>query len=1205
MLYTSNVRCFLLSLVMFVVLSAALLGAGAWYVLYRYPTLVEAGRAVLPFVTGALESVQKVASEMNEPWLRGVAAGELWPPAMHDPRLSACLNGGGFFDHATNGTSDTCLCNTEESGWNGIACQMCTGDHACGGRCDTSYGVYRRKEFECDVKDQDIRELVGTKLSLQCQDTGEVAPAALDESESPIRHVPPPSVFGGSLHSDRIFRCTMQTWRLPDDPVDGFEDVWQFDRPTQIMACELTYCTQHSVNAGRQVRYDCARSNCTCVSGATPSSDFSPTRCNTYVLAVLEHMKGAASVRCDVDDHECVMTQAEFPAEIPLQCRGAECLPDADTQTPPVPRAYVSVDRMQLISELVLLASIPSMMGVLLLCGCFLCCQNYLHRAAVVRQERMFQEWTDGNSMSISLSTYRLCYDVPEEGLRSRLARLRHAVRSLLLVRLLLCDPCRERRQRKLHFLRLADDMHDSEHSDQASREHGRGGVLLPPVPQPLPGYKRILDDITLDVPIGQLTAIIGPIGSGKTTLLDLLANRSKSGQVLGEVTVSGASRDPLTFHRFIGYVYREDDVVEGLTVKELLCYSAEMRLSRVVLNKAAIGQRVQSVMEQLGLTALQDRVVKQIGSAPSKFELSAGQVKTVCIAMELVVEPKILFLDEPTSNLDATSARDLLAALHDLAINRNKTIVMVIHNASHALLDEHVDYVLGMRKGRVVVKGSPSDVLMRFYSEAIFRDMFVAGSGRGKDTRMPQELVVRKNPFDTVLDILNLKTTDEVELRERAQLVLKAHNKSGAAAAAAAEPGEEQEQDPYADATDETDVPVEYIVDHEYGSDSEEEEEEEEELGEIAEALHSNDASGLGAGTVAALAKNAIMRAVPYTPEGVRRKQQSAGSGGVPPGNLEVAEVMHMADMYSETAALGDDAAFLNMRMQSDPMRFVTPYATSHLEQLDALLRREGQVLRLPWGPALLTCCAGLLLGLLYNDLALDLAGSQSRLGLLLVLCYAIAVQSLPATYTFLHRRELYARELSAGCYRPSAYYVVMTVYHVMLPVLVECAPMILIAYGMAGLRDAWFGFVMLRQFCTLMTFAFACNLLCAIVGIVSKSVRGAISLAVVALMGPSLLAGFLINLNRLPHSLQWLRYLSMWNYTYELLAINEFHDVLVYINPDNLPAYHTKGDEVLKLFGFDANRVGVLALITLCWPLLFAMLGLVFHGRFIRERK
>jgi putative ABC transport system ATP-binding protein len=196
-----------------------------------------------------------------------------------------------------------------------------------------------------------------------------------------------------------------------------------------------------------------------------------------------------------------------------------------------------------------------------------------------------------------------------------------------------------------------------------------------------------VLTEINLEIPEGDFLALMGPSGSGKTTLLNIMAglDRPSSGVVrVGDVEVQRLSEGELAEwrNRHIGFVFQMFHLIPVLTAFE----NVELPLLLTGLSKR---ERREHVMIPLKLMGLSDR----LNHYPR--QLSGGQQQRVAIARAIVTDPTIILADEPTGNLDAQAATDVLHLLQQLNEQLNKTIVMVTHDpraAQHAKRELHLD---------------------------------------------------------------------------------------------------------------------------------------------------------------------------------------------------------------------------------------------------------------------------------------------------------------------------------------------------------------------------------------------------------------------------------------------------------------------------------------------------------------------------------
>jgi putative ABC transport system ATP-binding protein len=194
---------------------------------------------------------------------------------------------------------------------------------------------------------------------------------------------------------------------------------------------------------------------------------------------------------------------------------------------------------------------------------------------------------------------------------------------------------------------------------------------------------------VSLEIPSGQFTAIMGPSGSGKSTLMHLLAglDRPTEGRVeVGgrDITAMGDKQLTLLRREHIGFVFQAFNLVPTLSAEE-----------NITLPLSIAGRRidrswVDSVIARVGLD---DR------RSHRPAELSGGQQQRVAVARALVAEPTVLFADEPTGNLDSQSSAEVLELLRDAVSAYGQTTVMVTHDSKAA---EATDRIVHMADGRL-----------------------------------------------------------------------------------------------------------------------------------------------------------------------------------------------------------------------------------------------------------------------------------------------------------------------------------------------------------------------------------------------------------------------------------------------------------------------------------------------------------------------
>ena len=196
-----------------------------------------------------------------------------------------------------------------------------------------------------------------------------------------------------------------------------------------------------------------------------------------------------------------------------------------------------------------------------------------------------------------------------------------------------------------------------------------------------------VLNGLNLSVPTGEFLALMGPSGSGKTTLLNLIAglDTPSTGEIwVGDQRISSMSEGQLARWRTrnVGFIFQFYHLLPVLTAYE----NVELPLLLLPLTAE---KRRQQVLTALELVGLSDRIHHRPG------QLSGGQQQRVGIARAIVTDPTLIVADEPTGDLDARSAEEILALLVELQQGLQKTIIMVTHDpraAQRAARELHLD---------------------------------------------------------------------------------------------------------------------------------------------------------------------------------------------------------------------------------------------------------------------------------------------------------------------------------------------------------------------------------------------------------------------------------------------------------------------------------------------------------------------------------
>ncbi|XP_013185297.1 ATP-binding cassette subfamily G member 4 [Amyelois transitella] len=187
-------------------------------------------------------------------------------------------------------------------------------------------------------------------------------------------------------------------------------------------------------------------------------------------------------------------------------------------------------------------------------------------------------------------------------------------------------------------------------------------------------GERRILHNVSGEFRSGELTCILGPSGAGKSTLLNILAGYTTNG-VNGRITVNGHAREMRVFKKLSSYIMQDDLLQPRLTVQESMRVAADLKLGKE-LGRAEKELIIEEILQTLGLWDHKDTRSER---------LSGGQSKRLSVALELVNNPPIIFLDEPTTGLDVVSIRQLVVLLRLLS-RQGRTIVCTIHQPSASL---------------------------------------------------------------------------------------------------------------------------------------------------------------------------------------------------------------------------------------------------------------------------------------------------------------------------------------------------------------------------------------------------------------------------------------------------------------------------------------------------------------------------------------
>ncbi|MFA3781169.1 ABC transporter ATP-binding protein [Yersinia sp. 1652 StPb PI] len=241
-------------------------------------------------------------------------------------------------------------------------------------------------------------------------------------------------------------------------------------------------------------------------------------------------------------------------------------------------------------------------------------------------------------------------------------------------------------------------------HSDFSSRLQADALTL---------GYdgKIISQNLSISIPDGEFTVIVGPNACGKSTLLRALSRLLKP--QAGQVILDGkniASIDTRQVARHLGLLPQSSQVPDGISVLDLVARGRYPHQKLLQQWTQADKLAVNNAMQATGVSELADRSVDA---------LSGGQRQRVWIAMVLAQQTPLLLLDEPTTYLDIAHQIDLLELFSNLNQQHNHTLVAVLHDLNHAC--RYATHIIAMRDGQVVTQGHPREVITADLVEQVF----------------------------------------------------------------------------------------------------------------------------------------------------------------------------------------------------------------------------------------------------------------------------------------------------------------------------------------------------------------------------------------------------------------------------------------------------------------------------------------------------
>jgi sulfate/thiosulfate transport system ATP-binding protein len=263
------------------------------------------------------------------------------------------------------------------------------------------------------------------------------------------------------------------------------------------------------------------------------------------------------------------------------------------------------------------------------------------------------------------------------------------------------------------------------------------------------------LDDVSVEIPSGSLTALLGPSGSGKSTLLRVIAGLERPDA--GSVEIDGRDATSLPpQRRGVGFVFQHYAAFKHMTVRENVAFG--LKVAR--RPRAEIRARVEELLELVQLPGLADRYPAQ---------LSGGQRQRMALARSLATQPSVLLFDEPFGALDARVRRELRAWLRNLHDEVHVTTVFVTHDQEEAM--EVADRIVVMNHGRVEQVGGPRD-LYEHPANAFVMGFVGPVTRLGELFVRPHDIEVRRQPNGTTSEAM-VERLVHLGFEVRADLVL------------------------------------------------------------------------------------------------------------------------------------------------------------------------------------------------------------------------------------------------------------------------------------------------------------------------------------------------------------------------------------------------------------------------------------------------
>lgn len=516
------------------------------------------------------------------------------------------------------------------------------------------------------------------------------------------------------------------------------------------------------------------------------------------------------------------------------------------------------------------------------------------------------------------------------------------------------------------------------------------------------------------------MNAIIGASGSGKSSLLDVLAGRKNPSGLSGDLLLDG-NPVPDNFKCMVGYVVQDDVVMGTLSVRENFHFSAALRLPSTIGNKER-EERVDNVIQELGLQHCAD---SKVGNEFIRG-ISGGERKRCNIGMELIISPPVLFLDEPTTGLDANTASTVMTLLKQLS-KRGRTIIFSIHQPRYSIY-RLFDRLMLLSFGEIVYHG-PADQSLSFFQDAGYT------------------CEEHNNPPDFFLDVIH--------------------------------------------------------GDAEYNDIS---------IGSNSEVLQITDSQTVQRSLVAAFKKSKWNQ------------------------NLQN-ELTPILQEHANRVQLGTIVKLPCIQ-----------YATSPLVQfLYCSQRTLRNLIRNPAVSVLQVATMAffaLIVGAIYWKIDDSCkSGLQNRVGAFFFIIMNMVFGNLSAVELFIKNRVIFLHENVSGFYRVSAFFFATVLCDVVPMRLLPTCAFSAIVYYMLGLQPAFVNFLIF--FLCLFAVSLAASAISFLISAMVRIMAVANLLIAMVYVIMMIFSGLLVNLDTIPNWLEWLKYLSIFKYSFAALNINELKDM------------------------------------------------------------